>query len=192
MARKPQNAMTEDEIIEMQEQRSGSRIYKQISDEHKKSELSTLTECAASRIKAMVDQGRLELTTASIDDVANQIDLYFQCCAKTSTIPSFECLAHALGYSRSGLYYFIDHNPNSPIKELLEATREEIASVIDGGALLGNLAPAPAIFILKSIYGRREQIELIASQKESPLGTVYTPAETEAYIKSLQAGLCDD
>jgi hypothetical protein len=166
MPRKPKDIMSPDQMETMQEAKTGSRIYKIESDEHKKEEIAQIVTEAGNRLRQIVGK-KLELTKAPVDAVAEQVDAYLQACAATGTIPSFENLAHAFGYSARGVYSYLTNNPHAENAEFLQIVREEMASVIDNAAMMNHLAPAPAIFVLKSIYERREQIELVASQNQN-------------------------
>jgi hypothetical protein len=151
---------TLEEMKISQERRSESRLYSRETGEYHKQELADITGAARERIKKVTSSEKINLTTTSVHEVSRQVDKYLTACKETQTIPSVIGLASALGYSRRGLYWFLEHNPKSEVAEYLETVRDEFSSILDEAALKGAVSAIPAIFIAKSLYGRKEAIVL--------------------------------
>ena len=183
--------MNKDEMLDMENERNGTQIYKVESDKHKKEEISKLVSIASAQLQQDAKREKLELTRASLEDVQAQITAYFEACEKAGTIPSFENLCHAFGYSAKGVYNFISSHPGTANAELLQMARETMANTLDNAALMGYTQPAVSIFIMKALYERREVVELIAAQKENPLGEPRPASERAEYIKQIGDGMPD-
>lgn len=159
----------DDMVSELSKPRgSKSRFYKQESDEHRSVTLSAITERTREELAALPD--RLRLTQDdSIDRIRQQTDLYFQACAASGALPSFLGLSRSLGYSSHALYRHMSLYPDSAISKFLEITRDAISDALDAAALSNSVNPIVSIFIQKSVHGRRESVELIASAPDTPL-----------------------
>ena len=163
--RKPNSPpMTAEQMQEMQTEKRGTKIYKQISDKHKQQELSRIS----ARIGAELDTEKISLVGGDMTRIKEQVNAYFAACSETGTLPSATGLARALGHSRSSLYKFLDLHGNTPIGEYLTITRDAISDALDTAALQNCVDTTTAIFIQKSIFYRIDRSELFLKTEPPP------------------------
>jgi len=176
MARLPRNPATKDEMTEIQEKKSSSKIYKEISSEHRKAELSALAGRLGREVKK---PETLCLTTCSIDDLQDQVQVLFDACEETGTLPSVIGLARCLGYSRSGLYAFLDTQAHTENAKYLEIVRDAISDGLDSACLANAVNYAYGIFVQKSVHLRVDRSELFIEtpQYDDPAGPVLSHDE---------------
>ena len=180
--------MSVDEMALMQEEKRGSRIYKEVSAEHRREELSKL----ASRMrKELIEVEKIELTTISVSDLKRLVSDYLLACERSGTLPSILGLCRSMGYSRSALYKYLNTHAHTKNAEFLEIAKDTMAEMLDVAALQNLVNPIVSIFILKSIFERTDKAELLIRplQPESPLGPPMTPEEEEALYAKYRAAI---
>lgn len=184
MPRQPKNQpMSVPDMVEMESAKLGH--YKVEADKNRKNELSALIQKSLVELVDAASKDKIELTNENLEEIQKQTALYIKSCAEVGIPPSIEGLCLGLGYSRSGLYKFLESHPNSPVADWLEKVSDSFANIIDVGAMMNQLAPAPSIFRLKSVHNRRETVELVAAAPANPLGTPRSMAEIQAFADAM-------
>lgn len=157
--------MTQEQMIEAGlRKHSTSKIYKaeslQVSDE---------------AISKLVNRGLSEMINA---DSGQKIDLhnaemvktvsksYIKACADTSTLPSMAGLARAMGCSRTILYHWMNHNPDSETGQWLSMCHDLFSDLLSEGALRNNVNSIVAIFLQKAQYGLRDNLTIDVNQPQ--------------------------
>ena len=179
MSRKTPNLepLSSEQMKAEQMEKQNSRIYKIEADEHRGSELSQLTARIRDELSGEIE--KIQLVNGDIQKVKHQVLLYFDACTETGTLPSIIGLSRALGYSRAGLYKYLETYHGTPIAEYLEIVRHGISDALDSASLYNNVNSIVAIFIQKSIHQRIDRAELVVSQptNDNPLGALIDEEE---------------
>jgi len=176
--------MTVTEMTEMAEEKSGH--YRVEGDAQRKKELQRIINLSLAELVNAAHTEKLSLTPDNLPELQQQTALYMKTCAEAGIPPSIESLCLALGYSRSGIYKHQALYPDSPVSEWLEKVTDIFAGIIDNGAMLSHLAPAPAIFRLKSVHSRKESFELVPQNNENLFQPKMTNAEMLKLVESLE------
>ena len=95
---------------------------------------------------------RGKVDTRSLEEVEAVAMTYLEGCRQTGTIPSFEGLAVAMGYSRRNLYYILQ-NRTDAVADFLDCCRTMFADIIQIASSKRLADNATSIFILKSMTG---------------------------------------
>lgn len=167
-----------EEMALMQENTKSSKIYKEISSEHRQQAISKICLRLRGELENM---NYVELTTIPLDDLKAITDDYITACGVTGSIPSVLGLARYLGYSRGGLYKFLNTHAHTENAKFLEIVRDALAQILDECALQNVTNPVVSIFILKSLHERIDKSELFLKQEvpESPLGIPLNDSQIE-------------
>lgn len=117
--------------------------------------------------------------TETVREVVRQ---YLASCQNTGLLPSKSGLSRALGYSRSGLYAFMQNNANHSTAEFLSIVFDAFSEALDVAAMGGATHPIYTIFTQKAQYGLRDNSPLPEPQKKSPLGPTLSEDELRRRI----------
>ena len=174
--------MTRDQITAVEKRRSvESSMYKLECDER----ISNNVKSMSNDLIRMSRSEPISLTdTKKIIDVT--ID-YMEGCAEASTVPSITGLCRSLGIARSTFYDCLSRKIPLETAVWFQQVHDSFAELLSNSAIRGDVAPIPAIFVLKSLFGFREQNELILSQgmtQKSLLDAVTDPIERRMRIEA--------
>ena len=169
MPRKPQPPMDESELTSMQTEKRNSQFYRTQSGKHRQKELSALVGRVQSELRDAPE--RIALVSGDLAAVKAQVYRYIDSCIKAGTMPSVQGTARSLGHTRQSLYKFLETHSNSEIALFLEMARDACSEALDTAALANDINPIVSIFIQKSLFGRREGLELIPVQPDKLLAT---------------------
>ncbi len=173
-----------EEMTALQQSKSSSKLYAAETSEYKKAELANFTRAAHDRLTKVARADKINLSTATVPEVAAVVEQYLTVCEETQTIPSVANLATCLGYSRAGLDYHLNHFPDSKVSQYLGVVKEEFAAILDQASLTNSVNTIAAIFTLKSIYSRKETtaLEVTAVQDNSLVKYDVTDIQERARI----------
>ncbi len=158
-----------EEMTALQQSKSSSKLYAAETSEYKKAELANFTRAAHDRLTKVARVDKINLSTATVPEVAAVVEQYLTVCEETQTIPSVANLATCLGYSRAGLDYHLNHFPDSKVSQYLGVVKEEFAAILDQASLTNSVNTIAAIFTLKSIYSRKETMTIEAVPQNNSL-----------------------
>lgn len=103
-------------------------------------------------------------------------------CSNLGLLPNFETLAAALGYSRRGLYDYLERHGDTETASYLDRLRTAWASMRQMAADRGAVSETMSIFVLlNSSLGFTNQHSVEITQPKSPLDP--PDAETAAAIR---------
>lgn len=157
-----------------------SKIYKEISDEHRAEIISADVRRKAHALKE--HGGRVDLS--DFERVQERTQAYLSACADAGTIPNVLGLAsYGFGCSRQWLNEYMRAHPDSETTEYLETLKDMFADTLIN-ASLGRVADSTmGIFVLKNCAGFRDRFEIEPVQSSpDPLGPLPDQAALEARI----------
>lgn len=181
MSRKSTSLPQDDSSMAREIAESGSGHYKTVSDAHRRRELAAISKSVGAALEESPDESRISLNDT--EAVKAKAFAYVAACGKAGKLPTISGLAVALGHWRSSLYAHMDRNPFSATTEFLQKCRDTFADALVESALSNNVNPVVSIFVMKSIYGLREGIEIMAVPPDSPFGR---PADVQALGEKYQ------
>ena len=157
------NPLTNEEILDLTKEKHSSKLYKaevkQLSDEGIKKSVQK-----ALYIVNNVDAIR-KVDLGDVEQVKQIVNVYLETCASESAIPSMSEIALCLGCTRQSLYWYMKNKKHEPTGRFLIQVHDLIASTLADNALRGNVNNIVAIFVLKSMYGIREDDNTTDSQQ---------------------------
>jgi len=137
-------------------------------------ELRTIAVCNAIDTDVeMLEKYPGKTNLKDLNAVKNVYINYANSCKKSGRYPVFEGLASWLGYSRRGLYTFIENNPNDETTDFLDRIRTAWAGNRQQLAEIGKFSDASSIFILKNSglgFVDKAEVDLRALQNDNIYG----------------------
>ena len=134
------------------------KIYKEISDERKRGQVSQGIVDAAKSLKQSMNAPRVDLSDTQ--QVQERTFMYFEACSMTSIFPSVMGLSGAMGCSRQNLNRWLLSHPGHPTTDFIERTKDAMADVLTNASLYNNANPVQAIFQLKNHFGHSDRVEI--------------------------------
>lgn len=186
MAGTPKNyPMNESEIIAMESKRASNKLHSK-----SKENVSDITGRIHSELE---DLQKIPLTDGNIDEIKQQIFLYFKVCSQCGTVPTLNGMSRALGHTRESLRKYCAQNSHTEIADFIEICRNAIEDALDVAALQNSVNCISALFILKSVHSRIDKAELhLTTQPESILRPVPTLEQLEADMKQICLAFPED
>ena len=157
-AKKP--PMTEQQLATQADRRRSSNMIDKRAEarEQNDAELSKLIDISLAGLRN-VASGEQGVALADTDTVKEITLKYMEMCRERSVIPSFTDLASAIGCTRQAFYAFIKAHPGHPTSNWLLHLRDVFSDILAKSALNGTTRDIPSIFVLKSKYGWREDVD---------------------------------
>lgn len=154
--RKPKGKpMSRTEMVEYARgKRNTSKLYKAEVKKLSDDGISKSIQKAVTVVNSSSITGRINLDDT--DKVRSLVEAYLDTCRLESCIPSMTDISLILGYTRPGLYNYMKRNRGSDTGRFLLQVHDLIASILADNALRGNCNNIVSIFLLKSLYGFRE------------------------------------
>lgn len=160
-------AQTLDEIIDEQKAAKekalaphrGQSFYRYQSGQYNEAQLKNLVGLRLEELAGVATSERVSLS--DINEVKKRTLIYLRACQETGSFPSTMGLARSMGYSRRGLHYWRERNPQSETARWLEMVADTFADILSQSALKNNANPIITIFLSKSLYDMRETSEII-------------------------------
>ena len=134
------------------------KIYKEISDERKRGQISQGIVDAAKSLKQSMNAPRVDLSDTQ--QVQERTFMYFEACSTASIFPSVMGLSGAMGCSRQNLNRWLLSHPGHPTTDFIERTKDIMADVLTNASLYNNANPVQAIFQLKNHFGHSDRVEI--------------------------------
>lgn len=159
-----------------------SKIYKELSDEHRAEIISADVRRKAQALKEQ--KGQIDLSDFRL--VQERTQVYLAACADAGTIPNVLGLAsYGFGCSRQWLNEYMRKHPDSETTEYLETLKDMFADVLIN-ASLGRVADSTmGIFVLKNCAGFRDRFEVEPIQRPDPQGPLVPIEVLEAKFAEL-------
>lgn len=180
--------LTENEMTTIEtERRENSRLYKRDNAEFADTQIADLVSAMTEELSAL-SKAPKPVSLTDTERVKRLTIDYIKNCANAATLPSTSGLARALGLTRSALYDCINRKSPEETAKWLEITKDGFAELLSNSALKNSVNPIPGIFILKSVYGLREGLELFTTSRQDnygPFGAGLTAEELAAKYADL-------
>lgn len=109
-------------------------------------------------------------------------------CGRIGVLPNFEQLASALGYSRRGLYDFLERHPEEATVEFIDQLRTSWAAARQMAADRGVVGETMSIFVLLNSslgFTNQHQIEFTANPGPLELSAADVDAVRQRYVEAL-------
>lgn len=175
-------AQTVDEMMTAALEKKKSALYRRESAEFTDEQLAGLIHRATDDLMEAPPKVNLA-DTARVKEITKQ---YLMACETASIVPSITGLANALGCTRAAIYDVINRRSPAETAEFFTRCHDTFSDLLSQSALRGATQPIASIFLLKSLFGLRESVELIATTKESgPLGPEPDMAALEAKLQDV-------
>ena len=137
---------------------SKSKVYKELSDEHKSGQISQSITSKANSLRKAINAPRVDLSDTQ--QVQDRTFMYLEACATASIFPSVMGLSGAMGCSRQNLNRWLLSHPGHPTTDFIERTKDAMADVLTNASLYNNANPVQAIFQLKNHFGHSDRVEI--------------------------------
>lgn len=160
-----------------------SKIYKELSDEHRAEIISADVRRKAQALEQY--NGKIDLS--DFERVKERTQAYLAACSDAGTIPNVLGLAsYGFGCTRQWLNEYIRTHPGSETSEYLETLKDMFADTLIN-ASLGRVADSTmGIFVLKNTAGFRDRFEVEPVQpKYDPQGPLVPIEELERKFAEL-------
>lgn len=168
------------ELTAQKSSKGRSKIYKELSDEHRAEIISADVRRKAEAIKRCCRKVDL----SDLSQVKERTQDYLTACAESGTIPNVLGLAsYGFGCSRQWLNEYMRTHPDSETTEYLETLKDMFADTLIN-ASLGRVADSTmGIFVLKNCAGFRDRFEIEPiTESAPPLGPLMDQKALEAKI----------
>lgn len=156
------------------ENRIGNRLYSRTADG------AEVVTAIVSRLAMDLANRPRKISLQDPNEIEDVAIAYVNACAEAGTLPSKVGLCRAMGYSRQGVDYFLNHHGEEPGAEQLRQIFDGFADVMNTAALTGACHPIVGIFTLKSQAGWRDTVSIETDVKRDPLGERKSTAEIMA------------
>ena len=163
------------------EKKNHKRMYKEMTDDHKKQELSELIARHAVTLAHSHERGKVNLK--NIEEVKARTLEYLEACSLASSYPSVMGLAvHGLGMSREALERYLRTHDNH-VTDYIKMVKDTFADILTNSSLYNNANPVQVIFQLKNHFGHVDRLE-VQAQTEQPRNEEYDVEEIKRkYLK---------
>lgn len=166
---------------ELSAQRGRSKIYKELSDEHK---AEVIGEDVRRKAETLRNQ-RNKVDLSNLQEVRERAQAYLDACAEAGTIPNVLGLsAYGFGCSRQWLNEYLRTHPNSQSAEYINLLKDSFADILVNASLGRAADPTMGIFVLKNCAGFRDRFEIEpVRENPDPLGDTIDPEELRRRIE---------
>ena len=181
--RKPKGEpMTKDEMMDVLQQKRSTKLYKAQTQELADEAISKTVSDALDELKRAESKPKINLNDTEM--VKTIVEAYIETCAANSSIPSMSGIALMLGYSRMGLYKYLERQ-ETETSRYLQTVHDLLADILSKNALRKNTDNITAIFLLKAMFGFRDtqSVEFVNNTPNT------SPTVDEI---TLRAGLLED
>lgn len=165
-------------LVAGQELRKTSKLYRAESTVFNDGRISALTAKTGAELAAAATSKRIALD--EIDEVKCRTLAYLKACEEAAIIPSMSGLARSFGMTRRALELCIERQSPAPAAEWLALVKDAFADVLAESALRKTCDSITGIFLMKSLFGFRESIEIVPGRQENIFGEQKTIEQIEA------------
>ena len=160
---RPKNEiMNPDEMLEVESR--GSRLYSQTSDHG--AVVSEIVSNLAEELAKM--PRRIDLRDTQL--IGQIAVAYVDACSKRGTLPTKIGMCRAMGVTRQGVDWFLNHHAEEPSADLLNMIFDSFAEALNTASLASAVHPIVSIFLSKAIYNYRDTVSIEAAPAKDPLG----------------------
>lgn len=152
-----------------------SKLYNEVTSEIKAATISADVSFKRQNLMNAAKRPRADLNDP--EDVQQRTNEYLLACEQAAVVPTFIGLCAAMGYSRQGVYHYLNRSPETPSAKFLELAREVLADALISSGLTRTTDAAVTIFALKNLNGFADRLQIEPVQQENPLGSEVDAAE---------------
>lgn len=158
-----------------------SKLYSEVSSELKSAAITNDVSFKRQNLMTAAKRPRADLNDP--EDVQQRTNEFLLACEQAAVVPTFLGLCASLGYTRQGLYHFLNRSPENPSAKFLELAREVLADALISSGLTRTTDSAVSIFALKNLHGFADKLEIEpVTTPQSPLGPLQDPEELRKRI----------
>ncbi len=162
---------TAEQMQALAEGQRNTRLYS------KENDAGETVAALAARLAMELDNMPRKADLANVDMVQKIAAAYVANCARAGVIPSKTGLCRCLGYSRSGVDYYLKHHESDAGAENLRIIFDAFAELLNDAALTGACREVTGIFLSKAIYGYRDTVSIETELHDDPFGFHHKTAE---------------
>lgn len=160
-AGKNKPGMTYSEMVTMETEKKGSRIYKEEAGEYVDTQISDrVARIGGEFLKSATAE---PVSLRDLPDIQKRTMAYLSACQEASSIPSLQGLARALGLSRQAVYDCLQRESPAEAARWLGMFRDCCSDILQESSLRNDCNSIVAIFIQKSQYQWRESLEIVTT-----------------------------
>lgn len=148
------DALTEDK----HKNGSKSKVYKELSDEHKGEQIAQSVSSKALSLKQAINAPKVDLSNTA--EVQKRCFMYLEACSQASCFPSVMGLSGALGCSRQNLNRWVLSHPGHPTTDFVNMAKDVMADILTNASLYNNANAVAVIFQLKNHFEHADRVEI--------------------------------
>lgn len=137
---------------------SKSKIYKELSDEHKGEQIAQSVSDKALSLKQAINAPKVDLSNTA--EVQERTFMYLEACSLSSSFPSVMGLSGALGCSRQNLNRWMLSHPGHPTTDFVNMAKDVMADILTNASLYNNANAVAVIFQLKNHFEHADRMEI--------------------------------
>lgn len=154
-------ALTYSEMVEVEQDKKGSRIYKIESGEYVDAQISNrVARIGGEFIKSATAE---PVSLRDLSDIQRRTMAYLLACQEASSFPSLQGLARALGLSRQCIYDCLQRESPAETARWFGMFRDCCSDILAESSLRNDCNGIVGIFIQKSQYQWREALEIVTA-----------------------------
>ena len=162
---------TSEQMQALVERQHNTRLYS------KENDAGETVAMLAARLAMELDNMPRKADLTNVDMVQKIAAAYCASCAQAGVLPQKSGLCRCLGYSRSGVDYYLKHHENDAGAENLRLIFDSFAEALNSAALTGACREVTAIFLSKALYQYRDTAPIETDLREDPFGFQHQTAE---------------
>lgn len=137
---------------------SKSKVYKELSDEHKGEQIAQSISSKALSLKQAINAPKVDLSNT--EEVQVRVFEYLEACSIAACFPSVMGLSGALGCSRQNLNRWLLSHPGHPTTDFVNMAKDSFADILTNASLYNNVNAVQAIFQLKNHFEHADRVEI--------------------------------
>ena len=137
---------------------SKSKVYKELSDEHKGEQIAQSVSSKALSLKQAINAPKVDLSNT--EEVQVRVFEYLEACSIAACFPSVMGLSGALGCSRQNLNRWLLSHPGHPTTDFVNMAKDSFADILTNASLYNNANAVQAIFQLKNHFEHADRVEI--------------------------------
>lgn len=137
---------------------SKSKVYKELSDEHKGEQIAQSVSSKTLSLKQAINAPKVNLSNTA--EVQERCFMYLEACTQSSCFPSVMGLSGALGCSRQNLNRWMLSHPGHPTTDFVNMAKDVMADILTNASLYNNANAVAVIFQLKNHFEHADRVEI--------------------------------
>lgn len=154
---------------------SKSKVYKELSDEHKGEQIAQSISSKALSLKQAINAPKVDLSNTA--EVQGRTFEYLEACSLSSCFPSVMGLSGALGCSRQNLHRWLLSHPEHPTTDFISMVKDSMADVLTNASLYNNANAVQVIFQLKNHFDHADRVEIAPVVPNAQIDSDYNAEE---------------